>query len=154
MNHWLMKSEPDVFGFEHLLAAPDQTTAWEGVRNYTARNYMRDSMKEGDKVLFYHSSTKIPGVAGLAKVASSPYADPSQFDENGDYFDPKSTPENPRWMLVNVQAVSSLEFVPLETMRQDPKLGGMMLLQRGSRLSIQPVSAPHFKHILKLGGMK
>ena len=154
MNHWLMKSEPDVFGFPHLLAALDQTTAWEGVRNYTARNYMRDSMKPGDKVLFYHSSTKIPGVAGLARVASDAYADPSQFDENGDYFEPKSTPENPRWMLVNVQAVSVLEFVPLEKMRQDPKLEGMMLLQRGSRLSIQPVSAPHFKHILKLGGTK
>ena len=154
MNHWLMKSEPDVFGFPHLLAAPDQTTAWEGVRNYTARNYMRDSMKPGDKVLFYHSSTKIPGVAGLACVASNAYADPSQFDENGDYYDPKSTSDNPRWMLVNVQAVSALEFVPLEKMRQDPKLEGMMLLQRGSRLSIQPVSAPHFKHILKLGGTK
>lgn len=154
MNHWLMKSEPDVFGFPHLLAAPDQTTAWEGVRNYTARNYMRDSMKPGDKVLFYHSSTKIPGVAGLARVASDAYADPSQFDENGDYYDPKSTSDNPRWMLVNVQAVSALEFVPLESMRQDPKLEGMMLLQRGSRLSIQPVSAPHFKHILKLGGTK
>ena len=154
MNHWLMKSEPDVFGFPHLLATPDQTTAWEGVRNYTARNYMRDSMKPGDKVLFYHSSTKIPGVAGLARVASDAYADPSQFDENGDYFDPKSTTENPRWMLVNVQAVSALGFVPLEKMRQDPKLEGMMLLQRGSRLSIQPVSAPHFKHILKLGGTK
>jgi predicted RNA-binding protein with PUA-like domain len=92
-------------------------------------------------------------VAGLAKVASSPYADPSQFVTDGDYFDPKSTPENPRWMLVNVQAVAPLEFVSLETMRQDPKLGGMMLLQRGSRLSIQPVSASHFKWILKLGGM-
>jgi predicted RNA-binding protein with PUA-like domain len=115
---------------------------------------MRDSMKPGDKVLFYHSSTKIPGVAGLARVASKAYADLSQFDQNGDYYDPKSTPENPRWMLVNVQAVSALEFVPLETMRQDPKLGGMMLLQRGSRLSIQPVSTLHFKHILKLGGIK
>ena len=154
MNHWLMKSEPDVFGFPHLLVAPDQTTAWEGVRNYMARNYMRDHMKENDKVLFYHSSTKIPGVAGLARVASPAYADPSQYDENGDYYDPKSTLETPRWMLVNVQAVSSLEFVTLETMRQDPKLGGMMLLQRGSRLSIQPVSAAHFKHILKLGGIK
>jgi predicted RNA-binding protein with PUA-like domain len=153
MKHWLMKSEPDVFGFSHLLASTDQTTAWEGVRNYTARNYMRDAMHQGDAVLFYHSSTKIPGVAGLAKVASSPYADPSQFVTDGDYFDPKSTPENPRWMLVNVQAVAPLEFVSLETMRQDPKLGGMMLLQRGSRLSIQPVSASHFKWILKLGGM-
>ena len=154
MKYWLMKSEPDVFGFGHLLSAPDQTTAWEGVRNYMARNYMRDHMKENDKVLFYHSSTKTPGVAGLAKVSSAAYADPSQYDQNGDYFDPKSTLETPRWMLVNVQAVSNLEFISLEVMRQDPKLEGMMLLQRGSRLSIQPVSAAHFKHILKLGGIK
>jgi predicted RNA-binding protein with PUA-like domain len=152
MNYWLMKSEPDVFGFEHLLNAKDQTTPWEGVRNYQARNYMRDSMKEGDKVLFYHSSTKIPGVAGLARVASSAYPDPTQFKSDGDYYDAKSTPENPRWMMVDVEAVARLEFVSLETLRQDPKLDGMMLLKRGSRLSIQPVSAAHFKHILKLGG--
>jgi predicted RNA-binding protein with PUA-like domain len=152
MNYWLMKSEPDVFGFEHLLNAKDQTTPWEGVRNYQARNYMRDSMKEGDKVLFYHSSTKIPGVAGLARVASSAYPDPTQFNTDSDYYDPKSTPENPRWMMVEVQAVTRLEFVSLETLRHDAKLDGMMLLKRGSRLSIQPVSAAHFKHILKLGG--
>jgi predicted RNA-binding protein with PUA-like domain len=154
MKYWLMKSEPDVFGFEDLLNAKDQTTPWEGVRNYQARNYMRDTMKTGDKVLFYHSSTKIPGVAGLAQVASKAYPDPSQFHTGGDYFDPKSTIDNPRWMMVNVQAISTLEFVSLETLRQDPKLDGMMLLQRGSRLSIQPVSAAHFKRILKLGGHK
>lgn len=154
MKYWLMKSEPDVFGFEHLLNAKDQTTPWEGVRNYQARNSMRDTMREGDKVLFYHSSTKIPGVAGLAKVASKAYPDPTQFKSASDYFDPKSTSDNPRWMMVDVKAVASLEFVPLETMRQDPKLDGMMLLQRGSRLSIQPVSAAHFKYILKLGGWK
>jgi predicted RNA-binding protein with PUA-like domain len=147
-----MKSEPDVFGFEHLLNAKDQTTPWEGVRNYQARNYMRDTMRQNDKVLFYHSSTKIPGVAGLARVVSSAYPDPTQFNAESDYFDPKSTSDNPRWMMVNVQGVASLEFVSLETLRQDPKLEGMMLLQRGSRLSIQPVSAAHFKHILKLGG--
>ncbi len=152
MKYWLMKSEPDVFGFEHLLAAKDQTTPWEGVRNYQARNYMRDTMKKGDKVLFYHSSTKIPGVAGLAQVASNAYPDPTQSNAASDYFDPKSTIDNPRWMMVNVQAIATLEFVALETLRQDPKLEGMMLLQRGSRLSIQPVSAAHFKHILKLGG--
>ncbi len=154
MKYWLMKSEPDVFGFEHLLNATDQTTPWEGVRNYQARNYMRDTMRQGDQVLFYHSSTKIPGVAGLAQVASGAYPDPTQFNADSHYFDPKSTPENPRWMMVNVQAVSKLEFVSLETLRQDPKLDGMMLLKRGSRLSIQPVSAAHFKHILKLGGHK
>jgi predicted RNA-binding protein with PUA-like domain len=154
MNYWLMKSEPDVFGFDDLLNAKDHTTPWEGVRNYQARNYMRDSMKQGDKVLFYHSSTKIPGVAGLAQVASSAYPDPTQFNADSDYFDAKSTTENPRWMMVDVEAISSLEFVSLETLRQDPKLDGMMLLQRGSRLSIQPVSAAHFKRILKLGGQK
>ncbi len=154
MKYWLMKTEPDVFGFEHLLAAQDQTTPWEGVRNYMARNYMRDHMNENDKVLFYHSSTKIPGVAGLARVSSLAYPDPTQFNQQSDYYDPKSTLENPRWMLVDVQAVSTLEFVSLEFMRQDPKLEGMMLLERGSRLSIQPVSAAHFKHILKLGGAK
>jgi predicted RNA-binding protein with PUA-like domain len=154
MNYWLMKSEPDVFGFDDLLNAKDHTTPWEGVRNYQARNYMRDSMKQGDKVLFYHSSTKIPGVAGLAQVASSAYPDPTQFNADSDYFDAKSTTENPRWMMVDVEAISSLEFVSLETLREDPKLDGMMLLQRGSRLSIQPVSAAHFKRILKLGGQK
>lgn len=152
MNYWLMKSEPEVFGFADLQKAKDQTTPWEGVRNYQARNYMRDTMRQGDKVLFYHSSTKIPGIAGLARVASSAYPDPTQFNTASDYFDPKSTPENPRWMMVNIEAVSSLEFISLEGMRQDPQLGGMMLLQRGSRLSIQPVSEKHFKHILKLGG--
>jgi predicted RNA-binding protein with PUA-like domain len=152
MKYWLMKSEPDVFGFNDLLNATNKITPWEGVRNYQARNYMRDDMRKGDKVLFYHSSTKIPGVAGLAQVASSAYPDPTQFNAGGDYFDPKSTPENPRWMMVNVQAIASLELVTLETMRQDPKLDSMMLLQRGSRLSIQPVIAVHFKHILKLGG--
>jgi predicted RNA-binding protein with PUA-like domain len=154
MKYWLMKSEPDVFGFNDLLIAPNQTTPWEGVRNYQARNYMRDTMRQGDKVLFYHSSTKVPGVAGLAQVASSAYLDPTQFNPDSDYFDPKSTLENPRWMMVNVQAIVNLEFVTLESLRQDPKLDGMMLLARGSRLSIQPVSAVHFKRILKLGGNK
>jgi predicted RNA-binding protein with PUA-like domain len=154
MKYWLMKSEPDVFGFNDLLIAPNQTTPWEGVRNYQARNYMRDTMRQGDKVLFYHSSTKVPGVAGLAQIASSAYPDPTQFNPDSDYFDPKSTLENPRWMMVNVQAIVSLEFVTLESLRQDPKLDGMMLLARGSRLSIQPVSAVHFKRILKLGGNK
>ncbi len=139
---WLVKSEPDVFGFDDLWRAPERTTPWEGVRNYQARNYMRDEMRVGDVVVFYHSNATPPGVAGLAEVASAPYLDPSQFDPTSPYHDPKSTPEAPRWMLVDVRAVAALpRFIALDELRADPQLAALdlPLLRRGNRLSVMPV---------------
>jgi Uncharacterized conserved protein len=147
-----MKSEPHVFSFEDLKNCPKQTEPWTGVRNYQARNFMRDEMSVGDLVLFYHSSCPSPGVAGLARVSSRPYPDSTQFDPDSEYFDPKATQESPRWFLVNVSFESDLEkFVSLEEMKKVPKLGEMKLLQRGNRLSILPVTREEFTLIKKLG---
>ncbi|MDF1523490.1 MAG: EVE domain-containing protein [Trueperaceae bacterium] len=139
---WLVKSEPATFGFEHLWRAPGRTTPWDGVRNYQARNYMRDEMRVGDPVLFYHSNATPPGVVGLAEVASAAYPDPSQFDPASAYHDPKSAPDAPRWMLVDVRAVARLpRLVPLDELRADPVLASLdlPLLRRGNRLSVMPV---------------
>jgi predicted RNA-binding protein with PUA-like domain len=139
---WLLKSEPDTFGFDDLWRAPDRTTPWEGVRNYQARNFLRDEMRVGDTVLFYHSNAKPPGVAGLAEIASAPYADPSQFDASSPYADPGSSPDDPRWFLVDVRAVAPLpRLVSLAELRQDPLLAtlDLPLLRRGNRLSVMPV---------------
>jgi len=139
---WLVKSEPDVFGFDDLWRAPGRTTPWEGVRNYQARNYMRDEMRVGDVVLFYHSSTTPPGVVGLAEVASAPYPDPSQFEAESPYFDAASTREAPRWMLVDVRAVAPLpRLVSLAELRDDATLAALdlPLLRRGNRLSVMPM---------------
>ncbi|MGV3523986.1 MAG: EVE domain-containing protein [Candidatus Sericytochromatia bacterium] len=150
MQHWLMKSEPHVYGLAQL--ARDGETGWEGVRNYQARNLMRDSMQVGDPVLFYHSSCDPPGVAGLAEVSQVGLVDPSQFDSTGDYFDPKATLEIPRWIMVAIRYVSHFpHFVALSELREQPELAEMMVLQRGARLSVQPVSAPHFDLICRLG---
>lgn len=150
--HWLMKSEPDEFSIDDLARAPKKTTAWFGVRNYTARNFMRDDMRIGDDVLFYHSSCEVPGIAGLAKVASKPYPDESQFDSKGEYFDPKATRESPRWTLVDVKLVKKTRLLPLEEMRQYKELAGMLTLRRGNRLSITPVTDAEWKFIAgKLG---
>ncbi len=147
-----MKSEPDVFSFKDLKSRPKKTEPWNGVRNYQARNFMRDEMKVGDLILFYHSSCEIPGVAGIAKVSSAPYPDSTQFDKKSEYFDPKATPENPRWMLIDVSFEKDLKsFVSLEQIRNYPELSKMRLLQKGNRLSILPVSEEEFKFILKLG---
>jgi predicted RNA-binding protein with PUA-like domain len=152
MNYWLMKSEPDVFSFKDLKSRPKKTEPWNGVRNYQARNFMRDEMKVGDLILFYHSSCEIPGVAGIAKVSSAPYPDSTQFDKKSEYFDPKATPENPRWILIDVSFEKDLRsFVSLEEIRNFPELSKMRLLQKGNRLSILPVSEEEFKFILKLG---
>jgi len=146
---WLMKSEPDVFGIADL--ERDVVTGWEGVRNYQARNFMRDHMREGDFVLFYHSNAEPSGVAGLAKVASAPLPDPSQFDPKSDYHDADSAPNAPRWMMVKVGFVERFaRSVPLEELKNDARLTGMPLLQRGQRLSVQPVSRGHFMHVLAL----
>jgi predicted RNA-binding protein with PUA-like domain len=151
MGQWLIKSEPGSFSFDDLLRAKEQTTVWDGVRNYQARNYLRDEMKAGDRVLYYHSSTSEPGVVGLAEVASDPYPDPSQFDRRSRYFDPKSTPDQPRWYAVNVRAVKPLPRpVPLAELKADSALGGLKLVQRGSRLSVMPVSGAEFRRIVAL----
>ena len=148
----MMKSEPDVFSFEDLKKRPKKTEPWNGVRNYQARNFMRDEMKIGDLILFYHSSCEVPGVAGIAKVSSKPYPDSTQFDPESEYFDPKSTVENPRWFLVDVTFESDLkQFISLEELKKHKKREGMRLLQRGNRLSILPVTREEFDTIRKLG---
>ena len=152
MAHWLFKSEPDVFSFDDLLASPRQTTPWDGVRNYQARNFMRDAAQPGDNILYYHSNTKPPAVVGLAEVASRPYPDPTQFDPESPYYDPKATREKPRWVLVDVRGLKALSPVTLSTLKADPRLSDLPLLKRGNRLSVMPVSEAAFKVILELAG--
>jgi len=146
-QYWLMKSEPDEVSIDDALAAPGQTVAWTGVRNYQARNFMRDLMRVGDGVLFYHSSCAEPGIAGLAEVASTPYPDPTQFDPKSKYHDPKSTQESPRWMLVDVRALKKTRLLPLPELRAHPDLADMQILKRGNRLSITPVTPAEWRAI-------
>lgn len=154
-RNWLMKSEPDVFSFADLWRAKRRTTQWDGVRNYQARNIMRDAMRVGDGVLFYHSNTRPSGVAGIAEVASEAYPDPSQFDPSDPHFDPGSSRDAPRWVAVDVRAVERLPaFVSLEALRAERRLAGMAVLKRGNRLSITPVSAAEWKLVRALGGLK
>jgi predicted RNA-binding protein with PUA-like domain len=147
MRYWLMKSEPAECSIDDALAAPKRTTPWTGVRNYQARNFMRDAMKLGDGVLFYHSSCEQPGIAGLAEVASPAYPDPTQFDRASDYFDPKASPDAPRWFLVDVRARRKTRLIGLAELRAQPALAGMQILQRGNRLSITPVARSEWNHI-------
>jgi predicted RNA-binding protein with PUA-like domain len=147
MAHWLMKSEPSEVSIDDLAAA--KRVPWFGVRNYQARNFMRDSMKVGDGVLFYHSSCAEPGVAGLAEVASQAYPDETQFDAQGKYFDPKATRETPRWFNVDVSLVKKTKLLPLTAMRGDPALASMILLKPGNRLSITPVTAAEWRAVLR-----
>ena len=149
MSYWLMKSEPTEVSIDDVLAAPAQTMPWFGIRNYQARNFMRDAMQVGDGVLFYHSSCPAPGIVGLAEVASSAYPDNTQFDPTSHYFDPKATPENPRWMMVDVRALRAVPLIALPVLRADPELVDMPLLQRGNRLSITRVSAAEWRHITR-----
>ncbi len=151
-QYWLMKSEPDEVSIDDALAAPQKTVPWFGVRNYQARNFMRDGMKPGDGVLFYHSSCAEPGIAGIAKVASATRPDPTQFDKKSPYYDAKSSPDNPRWLLLDVQAVKKTQLVNLPELRSVPELADMRLLQRGNRLSVMPVNAGHWELILSLLG--
>ena len=150
MRYWLMKSEPDVFGIEHLRAAPNQTTAWWGVRNYQARNFMRDEMKVGDRAFFYHSSCPEPGIAGLVKVSRLAYPDQTQFDPEGEYYDPKASRENPRWFNVEVKLEKKTRPVGLPELRAHKELASMQILKRGNRLSITPVTAAEWQFILTL----
>jgi predicted RNA-binding protein with PUA-like domain len=151
MHYWLMKSEPDVFSFADLKSRPAKTEPWNGVRNYQARNFMRDQMKIGDQILFYHSSCEVPGIAGIARVSSAPYPDETQFDKKSEYYDPKATQETPRWFLVDVTFQQDLKnYIPLEELKKHKKLAEMQLLKKGNRLSILPVSREEFEFIVKL----
>ena len=147
MRYWLMKSDPSDCSIDDLAAMKDQTVAWYGVRNYQARNFMRDRMRIGDGVLFYHSNCRGPGIAGIAEVASHSYPDATQFDRKSKYFDPKATPESPRWMNVDVRLVRKIALIPLDELRSHPELERMRTLQRGNRLSITPLDPAEWKFI-------
>ena len=152
MAYWLMKSEPSDVSVDDLAAMPKKTVAWYGVRNYQARNFMRDEMKAGDGVLFYHSSCPEPGIVGIAEVASNAYPDATQFDKTSKYFDAKSTREEPRWMNVDVRLVRKTRLLSIDEMRATPALADMRTLQRGNRLSITPVTAVEWRAVIKLLG--
>ena len=153
-RYWLMKSEPNAFSFDDLLAAKGRRTHWDGIRNYQARNFMRDEMRTGDRVLFYHSNAKPPGVVGVAEVVKNAYPDPTQFDPASDYHDPKSDPEDPRWLMVDIRAVRELpRLVELDELKSRPELAEMAVVQRGQRLSIQPVTPEEWAVVLELGGL-
>ena len=150
MRYWLMKSEPTDCSIDDLAALPGQTVAWYGVRNYQARNFMRDQMKGGDKVLFYHSNCAEPGIAGLAEVSRLAYPDQTQFDPKSHYFDPKATPQTPRWFNVDVKLVKKTRLVSLKELRRHPELERMRTLQKGNRLSITPVDPREWEFIVGL----
>jgi predicted RNA-binding protein with PUA-like domain len=147
MRYWLMKSEPADVSIDDLAGFPDQSVAWYGVRNYQARNFMRDQMEIGDGVLFYHSNCKIPGIAGIARVSSTAYPDAKQFDRSSKYFDEKATQEQPRWFNVDVQLVRKIALIPLAELRLHPELANMRTLQQGNRLSITPLDPAEWKYI-------
>ena len=154
-RYWLFKSEPDVFSFDDLCKAKGKRTLWDGVRNYQARNFMRDQMKKGDGVLYYHSNAKPVGIAGVAEVVKEGYPDPTQFDPKDSHFDAKSDPDDPRWFVVDIKAIAALpEFVTLDALKGNAKLGEMAVVQRGQRLSVQPVTAAEWKEVLKMGKLK
>lgn len=149
-NHWLLKSEPGCFSIQDLAACPDRTTAWDGVRNFQARNFLRDQMGRGDLALFYHSVTN-PAVVGLAEIVREGYPDPSAWDPADRHFDPKSTPDKPLWYMVDIRLLEIFSRpLPLSRLRAEPGLGGMELLRKGSRLSVQPVSPEEFRIVLDL----
>lgn len=152
MNYWLIKSEPDAFSIDDLEKCPGGKDHWDGIRNYQARNFMRDDMKVGDRVLFYHSNCKPPGVVGIAEVASEAYPDHTAFDPNGKYFDAKSDPDNPRWLMVDIRFVRKLDrMITLEEIKSHAeRLEGFPLVRRGNRLSVMPVSGDHWDFILSL----
>jgi|TARA_R100001132_G_C3226689_1_gene63031 predicted RNA-binding protein with PUA-like domain len=150
MTCWLMKSEPDAFSIDDLAARPGKREHWDGVRNYQARNFMRE-MKKGDKVLFYHSSCPEPGVVGVAKVVKEAYPDFTAFDPESKYFDPKSSPDKPRWFMVDIQFQKKLKrTIALAELKQNPLLEGMQLLRKGNRLSVMPVAESEFDAILAM----
>jgi predicted RNA-binding protein with PUA-like domain len=151
MKYWLMKSEPGSFSIDDLARAPRKTTAWDGIRNYQARNMLRDEMRKGDQVLFYHSSCDVPGVAGIAEVMRTGYPDPTAFDPKHHHYDPESDPDDPTWFMVDVRLVRKLKrVITLDELRATRGLSGMQLLKRGNRLSVMPVSAQEWQRLLAL----
>lgn len=153
MKHWLMKTEPDVFGIDDLERAPKRTTGWEGVRNYQARNMLRDDFRKGDLAFFYHSSCDLPGIAGVVKVVRDSYPDPTQFDRKSDYHDAGSTPQAPRWFSVDVRLERRFDpLITLQTLREHSSgaLRDMLVLERGNRLSVTPVTPSEWRFILSL----
>jgi predicted RNA-binding protein with PUA-like domain len=156
MNYWLIKSEPDAYSIDDLKNAPAKRTHWDGVRNYQARNFMRDDMEKGDRVFFYHSNCDTPGIVGLAEVASTAYPDHTAFDPNDHHFDAKSDPDNPRWMMVDVRYKRKTKrLLSLAELKQyEKKLEGFALIRRGNRLSVMPVTKKHFDFILSLEKIK
>ena len=151
MQYWLMKSEPDEFSIDDLEHRPGQTEPWDGVRNYQARNMMRDQMRRGDQVFFYHSNTKVPGIVGIAEVVREGYPDHTAFDPDDPHHDPKSDPDNPRWFMVDVRFVRRLDrTISLVELKADPALTDMPLVRRGNRLSVMPVTEAQWNHILTL----
>ncbi|MBS0394510.1 MAG: EVE domain-containing protein [Proteobacteria bacterium] len=152
MNYWLMKSEPATFGIDHLAKAPRRRTHWDGVRNYQVRNMLRDEMKKGDLAFFYHSSCEVPGIYGVIRIAREGYADPSAFDPKDAHFDPKSDPANPTWYVVDVELVRRLRApITLETLKRNARaLDDLLVLRRGNRLSITPVTAAQWRKVLAL----
>lgn len=150
MNYWLMKSESSECSVDDVLAAENATVPWVGVRNYQARNFTRDAMRVGDGVLFYHSSCAEPGIVGIARVASTPYLDPTQFDPASHYFDPTSKPAEPRWLLVDVQVTRKTRNLTLPEMRATPELADLLVLKKGNRLSITPVTVLHWQKMIDL----
>lgn len=153
MNYWLFKSEPDTFGIDHLAARPEQTAFWEGVRNYQARNFLRDDVQPGDQVLFYHSSCKEVGIVGVAEVVRGAYVDHTQFDPESKYYDPKASPDNPRWVMVDVKLVQKFRRVlPLAVIKSMPEITELALVKKGHRLSIMPVPETEYQALLRRAG--
>lgn len=153
-KYWLFKSEPEAFSFDDLWKAKRRTTHWDGVRNYQARNLLRDDMKVGDGVVYYHSNAKPPGVAGFAEIVREGYPDHTQFDPQDGHYDPKADPDDPRWYMVDIRATEAApRFVPLDELKAHGTLSEMMVCQRGARLSVQPVSAAHWRGLRKLLGL-
>jgi predicted RNA-binding protein with PUA-like domain len=151
-RYWLVKSEPDSYSLDDL--RKDGSTYWDGVRNYQARNFMRDDMQVGDGVLYYHSRTQPPAIVGLARVSKEAYPDPTQFDPDNDYYDPKATEEEPRWVVVDLEFVSEFdEPITRDQLKEEDALDGMLVLQRGQRLSVMPVEEKHWRHVCKLAGV-
>ncbi|HMV12479.1 MAG TPA: EVE domain-containing protein [Nitrosomonas sp.] len=148
MRYWLMKSEPSEVSIDDLAAKPDQTVAWDGVRNYQARNFMRNQMQLGDKTFFYHSSCEQPGIVGITTVSKLAYPDATQFNPKSKYYDPKSTPENPRWFNVEVKLVRKTRLISLKELRSYSALANMRILQKGNRLSITPIDPAEWAFIL------
>jgi predicted RNA-binding protein with PUA-like domain len=154
-RYWLFKSEPSAFSIEHLARCPEQTAAWDGVRNYQARNFLRDDVRVGDRAFFYHSSEEPLGIFGTMEIVAGGYPDPTQFDPASKYFDPKSSRENPRWYLVDVRLITRFPRpVTREELARDKTTAGMMVMQRGMRLSIQPVTAAEWRVVHRLAGVK